>query len=137
MDQREFAFPAATALGLTDEPDEDDLAWEAFFEDAQTYAGQDDTTNPAAGPTRKGRRGGWKRDFKRNPDAVKKYLQNRYDYKESNWWKNFVAKAADARVPGSRISVEFHLMQGQRTIWAQARYRWLQCRTPSMMMLGL
>ena len=69
MDQREFAFPAATALGLTDEPDEDDLAWEAFFEDAQAYAGQD-ATNPAAGPTRKGRRGGWKRAFKRNPDAV-------------------------------------------------------------------
>ena len=56
-------------MGLTDEPDEDDLAWEAFFEDAQAYAGQD-ATNPAAGPTRKGRRGGWKRAFKRNPDAV-------------------------------------------------------------------
>ena len=37
-----------------------------------------------------------------------KYEQNRYDYTKSPWWEAFVVKAADARVPGSRESVEFH-----------------------------
>ena len=59
-------------------------------------------------PTAKGRRGGWRRSFQRNPDAEKKYERNRYEYTKSPWWDNFVLRAADARVPGSRVSVEFH-----------------------------
>ena len=107
MEQRSFVFPAATALGLTDALDEDDVMWDALFKDSPSHAGHDGTSQ-AAGATRKGRRGGWRRSFKRTPHASKKYEQNRYDYKESPWWKNFVVNAAEARVPGSRIAVEFH-----------------------------
>ena len=86
MDQPSVVFPAALALGLTDAPDEDDVMWEDFFEEAQLHAGHDDTAD-SAGTTRKGRRGGWCRSFKRTPHASKKYEQNRYEYKESPWWK--------------------------------------------------
>ena len=86
MEQRSFVFPAATALGLADAPDEDDVMWDTLFKDSPSHAGHDDTSQ-AAGATRKGRRGGWRRSFKRTPHASKKYEQNRYDYKESPWWK--------------------------------------------------
>ena len=106
MEQLSHVFPAVSCLGLQFVPDDEDWAWEAFFQDDPTRdnAGGTDTRPTAA----KGRRGGWRRDFKRNPAAVLKYEQNRYDYTKSPWWEAFVVKAADARVPGSRESVEFH-----------------------------
>ena len=106
MEQLSHVFPAVSCLGLQFVPDDEDWAWEAFFQDDPTRdnAGGTDTRPSAA----KGRRGGWRRDFKRNPAAVLKYEQNRYDYTKSPWWEAFVVKAADARVPGSRESVEFH-----------------------------
>ena len=101
MEQLSHVFPAISCLGLQFVPDDEDWAWEAFFQDDPTRdnAGTTDTRPTAA----KGRRGGWRRDFKRNPAAVLKYEQNRYDYTKSPWWEAFVVKAADARVqPASR-----------------------------------
>jgi len=106
MDQRSVVFPAALALGLTDAPDEDDVMWEDFFEEAQLHAGHDDTADNG-GTTVKGRRGGWRRSFKRTPHASKKYEQNRYEYKESPWWKNFVVFSYSEGVPSPRVAKEF------------------------------
>ena len=100
-------FPAITALGLTSVPDDDDWAWEALFQPHPTHDSTG-TADPRPMPTAKRRRGGWRRSFKRNPDAELKYEQNRYDYTKSPWWDSFVVKADDARVQGSREAVEFH-----------------------------
>ena len=47
MEQRSFVFPAATALGLTDALDEDDVMWDALFKDSPSHAGHDDTSQAA------------------------------------------------------------------------------------------
>ena len=100
-------FPAIGALGLTFVPDDDDWAWENLFQPHPTHDSTG-TADPRPMPTAKRRRGGWRRSFKRNPDAELKYEQNRYDYTKSPWWDSFVVKADDARVQGSREAVEFH-----------------------------
>ena len=104
MDSIARVFPAAKALGLLDEQDEYVEMWEAFLPDGDA---EDASPTATQGPAPKGRRGGWRRSFQRNPDAELKYERNRFDHTKSSLWENFVVNAADARVPGSRIAVEF------------------------------